>query len=84
MGRFSTTPNPQLRTDTGRTFHTVLDANGALHALADAQEAFQSTTHATITLSRHIGASLARPKTSGWPGRGNQRGDASSRVLSAS
>jgi hypothetical protein len=30
-------------TDTGLTFHTVRDANVALHALADAQEAFQST-----------------------------------------
>ena len=30
-------------TGTGLTFHTVRDANVALHALADAQEAFQST-----------------------------------------
>ena len=30
-------------TATGLTFHTVQDANIALHALADAQEAFQST-----------------------------------------
>jgi hypothetical protein len=30
-------------TGTGLMFHTVYDANVALHALADAQEAFQST-----------------------------------------
>jgi hypothetical protein len=38
-----TTSSRSTESRTGLTFHTVRDANVALHALADAQEAFQST-----------------------------------------